>query len=72
MGDRFDVVVSMSGLPDFAQEYVGSTALKLDGVEVRVLPLSRIIASKRAANRTKDQAALPALELAAKVIERLK
>ena len=72
MGDRFDVVVSMSGLPDFAQEYAGSTAVNLDGVEVRVLPLSRIIASKRVANRTKDQAVLPALELAAKVIERLK
>ena len=72
MGERFDVVVSMSGLPDFSAEYASSTELTLDGVQVRVLPLSRIIASKRAANRIKDQATLPALELAAKVIDRLK
>lgn len=72
MGERFDVVVSMSGLPDFALEYAGSTELTLDGIAVRVLPLSRIIASKRAANRLKDQAVLPALELAAKVLAHLK
>lgn len=72
MGERFDVVVSMSGLPDFDQEYAASTEVTLDGVPVRVLPLPRIIVSKRAANRTKDRAALPALELAMSVIERLK
>lgn len=72
MGERFDVVMTMSGLPDFSSEYAGATELTLDGVAVRVLPLSRIIMSKRTANRTKDQAVLPALELAAKVIERLK
>lgn len=71
MGERFDVVTSMSGLPDFDGEYAGAVSLKLDGVDVRVLPLSRIIESKRAANRAKDQAVLPALELAAKVIGRL-
>jgi hypothetical protein len=31
---------------------------------LRVLPLERIIESKRAANRPKDRAALPALEAA--------
>ncbi len=72
MGERFDVVVSMSGLPDFSQEYGASQELTLDGVDLRVLPLARIIVSKRAANRPKDQAALPALELAVKVIERTK
>lgn len=71
MGERFDVM-NMSGLPDFAQEYTGATELSVDGVKLRVLPLPRIIASKRAANRTKDQAVLPALELAARVIETLK
>ena len=72
MGERFDVITSMSGLPDFSVEYAESSAVILDGIEVRVLPLARIIVSKRAANRTKDQAVLPALELAAKVIDRLK
>ena len=39
---------------------------------LRVLPLARIIASKRAANRTKDKAVLPALELASTIIDKLK
>jgi hypothetical protein len=34
-----------------------------------VLPLTRIIVSKRAANRPKDVAALPALEAALAVLE---
>ncbi len=72
MGERFDVVMNMSGLPDFAQEYAGATELSLDGVVLRVLPLARIIASKRAANRTKDKAVLPALELASAIIDKLK
>lgn len=72
MGERFDVVMNMSGLPDFAQEYAGATEMTLDGVVLRVLPLERIIASKRAANRTKDKAVLPALELAIRIIEKLK
>jgi hypothetical protein len=70
-GDRWDVVTTMSGLPDFAREYVGSHELVLDGVAVRVLPLERIIASKRAANRPKDQAVLYTLESTLKVIQAL-
>ncbi len=72
MGERFDVVMTMSGLPDFAQEYQAATELTLDGVALRVLPLDRIIASKHAANRTKDKAVLPALELAHQIIAKLK
>jgi predicted nucleotidyltransferase len=64
IGDRFDVVLNMSGLGTFEEEYPGAKSLDIDGIPVRVLPLARIIASKRAANRLKDQAALPALEAA--------
>lgn len=64
MSDRFDVVLSMSGLPDFESEYRASPEFRVDGVSLRVLPLSRIIESKRVANRAKDKAVLPALELA--------
>lgn len=64
LGDRFDVVVTMSGLAPFDTEYAGARALDLDGVPVRALPLARIIESKRAAHRPKDIAALPALEAA--------
>ena len=69
IGDRFDVVLTMTGLGSFDDEYPHATALEIDGVAVRVLPLPRIIASKRAANRPKDQAALPALEAALAVME---
>jgi hypothetical protein len=70
MSDRFDVVVSMSGLPDFASEYEGAAALTLEGVPLKVLPLERIVVSKRAANRPKDRVVIGALELALKVMAR--
>jgi hypothetical protein len=69
IGDRFDVVLTMSGLGTFDDEYRAAKSLSLDGVSVRVLPLHRIIVSKRVANRPKDRAALPALEAALSVIE---
>jgi hypothetical protein len=43
-------------------EYAASPTEVVDGVPLRFLPLERIIASKRAANRLKDRAQLPALE----------
>jgi hypothetical protein len=64
IGDRIDVVTTPQGLDDFTVEYGRSLALDLDGIPVRVLPLDRIIASKRAAGRPKDLAVLPALEAA--------
>ncbi|HET7540100.1 MAG TPA: hypothetical protein VFK05_09510 [Polyangiaceae bacterium] len=62
LGDRFDVVVHMHGLEPFAVEYPRGHELTVDGVAIRVLPLERIIASKRATGRARDQAQLPALE----------
>jgi hypothetical protein len=35
--------------------------MEVDGLHLRVLPLARVIHSKRAANRLKDRAVLPAL-----------
>jgi predicted nucleotidyltransferase len=64
LGDRFDVVLTMSGLDGFDAEYARARVLDVDGIGVHVLPLERIIHSKRAANRAKDRAALPALEAA--------
>jgi predicted nucleotidyltransferase len=62
LGDRFDVVIHMSGLERFDDEYARSLPVLVEGVQVRVLPLERILVSKRAANRPKDTAVIPALE----------
>jgi hypothetical protein len=62
--DRVDLVLNASGLQPFEQEYGGGRDYDLDGVRVRVLPLERVIASKRAAGRMKDLAQIPLLEAA--------
>ncbi|MEO7034757.1 MAG: hypothetical protein ABI548_12690 [Polyangiaceae bacterium] len=69
LSDRFDVVTTAHGLADFRTEYAASRIVSLDGIELHVLPLTRILASKRAGNRAKDQAQIPALE-AALAVER--
>jgi hypothetical protein len=60
--DMFDLVVSVHGLNGFAAEYRRSRDIEVGSTTVRVLPLDRIIASKRAVNRPKDRAVLPVLE----------
>jgi predicted nucleotidyltransferase len=62
IGDRLDVVAHMHGLGTFAEEMANTVVIDLDGVPVRALSLERILASKRAAGRAKDIAAVPALE----------
>ena len=65
----FDVVTHMHGLRTFAQEARRAVRVPLGAVEVPVLPLARIIASKRATDRPKDRAILPVLEDALAVLE---
>lgn len=62
--ERVDVVPTASGLRPFDAEYAGAHEYELDHVRVKVLPLERVIASKRVANRLKDSAQLPLLEAA--------
>jgi hypothetical protein len=62
--DRVDLVLTASGLESFEQEYERSTDYELDGVKARVLPLERVLVSKRAASRAKDLAQVPMLEAA--------
>ena len=65
----FDVVVKMDGLGSFAQEARRALRIPVGAFEVRVLPLARIIASKKATDRPKDRAILPALEDALRVLQ---
>lgn len=69
IGDRLDVVSHMHGLGEFAEEVSNCTVVDVDGLALRVLSLHRILASKRAAGRSKDLAAIPALEEALAAIE---
>ena len=64
LGDRFDVVLTLDGLSDFSAEAAAAKTIEVDGLPLPVLPLERIIHSKRAAGRQKDLAVLPALEAA--------
>jgi hypothetical protein len=60
--ERIDVVLTAHGLDAFPVEYDRSIVHDVDAVRLRVLPLDRIIATKRATGRAKDLAQLPALE----------
>jgi hypothetical protein len=70
--DRFDVVTHAHGLGPFDSELAAARTETVDGVALRVLPLDRIIVSKRAANRAKDRAQLPALEATLAAVEGVK
>ena len=69
LSDRFDVVTHMSGLDEFADEYPSSIPMTVERVSMRLLPLRRILASKRAANRAKDRAVIPTLEEALAAVD---
>jgi predicted nucleotidyltransferase len=58
---RVDVVNRCQGLESFDREYANTLDVEIEDFTVKMLPLDRIIASKTAANRPKDRAALPAL-----------
>jgi len=59
---RLDIVLTADGLDAFDTEYARAIELEIDGVRVHILPIERVIASKRATGRAKDAAQLPALE----------
>ena len=71
-GTQVNVVFEPNGLHPFAAEWKGCIEGELENVTVRILPLKRVIASKRAANRDKDIAVLPILERTLRLARRLK
>ena len=68
--DHIDVVTRCDGLRSFDAEYATAVDAEVFGVKVKVLPLRRVIASKKAANRLKDRAVMPALKAALAAIRR--
>ena len=68
--DDIDVVMNCDGLRDFDAEYAAAIDVGLvPDLVVKVLPIERVLASKRAANRPKDRAVIPALEAAIAAIK---
>jgi hypothetical protein len=71
-GTQVNAIFKPDGLRSFDAEWRISRWGKLEQTPVRVLPLQRVIASKRAANRPKDVAVLPVLLRTLRLSRRLK
>jgi hypothetical protein len=71
-GTQVNAVFQPDGLKSFETEYRLCSVAVLAGQRVRVLRLSRVIASKRASGRDKDLAVLPILERTLRLCRRLK
>lgn len=67
----FDIVVNMHGLESFEKEWSMAETVDLDGLSIRVLPLSRIIKSKTALGREKDLIVMKALKDALRIRQAL-
>jgi hypothetical protein len=67
--DPFDVVIRMDGLRSFAEEWKRALEMKLGKLRLKVLPLDRILTSKLAANRPKDQRTIVVLQNALRALE---
>ncbi|MFO7535428.1 MAG: hypothetical protein R6X19_07060 [Kiritimatiellia bacterium] len=68
--DCFDIVLTVHGVGKFEREMKTAIDVSLGSFFVKVLPLDRIIASKKFLNREKDRMVLPALKAAAKAVAR--
>lgn len=60
--ELFDIVLRMDGLKKFGDELRHCIEVRLGAYRLKVLSLERILTSKKAANRSKDQLAIPVLE----------
>lgn len=67
--DLFDIVVTMHGLGSFREELARAVSIEVGDMVLPVLPLERIIVSKKATARPKDLAILPVLQDALKSLE---
>lgn len=60
--EPFDVVMTMSGLGRFADEWKFARDIRVGRLRLKVLALERILLSKTAANRPKDRLVIPVLQ----------
>lgn len=66
--EPFDIVIRMDGLGEFADEWKRAVKIKIGKLGLKVLPLERILVSKQAANRPKDQRVIPVLQNTLRVL----
>jgi hypothetical protein len=69
LGERFDVVTNVDGADSFATERARAVKIEVAGLELPVMPLARVLATKRASARPKDLAQIPAIEETIAVME---
>lgn len=60
--ELFDIVMNMDGLESFDQEFKRAIDVPMGRCKVKVLPLDRIIKSKKAAGRPKDRLSMGPLK----------
>jgi hypothetical protein len=68
LGD-IDLLGEVAGVGSYSDAFSASLTVPLYGIECRILTLDSLIASKRAAGRTKDLLSLPELETLREVAE---
>jgi hypothetical protein len=71
-GKVVNFVFEVTGLEGFAAEYRRALAGKLEGLNVKILPLARILKSKKAIMRDKDLPHIPHIERALRAQRKLK
>jgi hypothetical protein len=71
LGD-IDLLGEIAGVGNYPDALTGSVTVPLYGIECRILTLDSLIASKRAAGRTKDLLVLPELEALRELAEKNK
>lgn len=60
--ELFDVVIRMDGLGAFTEEWKRALDVKVGRLRLKVLPLERILASKKATKRPRDQRVISVLQ----------
>jgi len=69
-GKVVNFLFTITGLRSFAAEYRQAVAAKIEGLTVKVLPLSRILKSKKTILRDKDLAHIPHIERVLRTLKR--
>lgn len=61
-GKLVNFLFAVTGLRKFAAKYNGAVMRKIEGVAVKILPLERVLKSKKTIRRDKDLAHIPLIE----------